>query len=81
MVRVLITGNLKVLTGGESVLEMEVATIRQLFLQLGERFPALATPIEEGLAVAIDGQIYQDAWLQPIPEDAEVALLPAIGGG
>ena len=81
MARVLITGSLKTLTGGESVLEMEVATIRQLFLQLGERFPALATPIEEGLAVAIDGQIYQDAWLQPIPEDAEVALLPAIGGG
>jgi hypothetical protein len=31
--------------------------------------------------VAIDGQIYQDALLQPIAPDSEVFLLPQIAGG
>ena len=53
----------------------------QLFRRLAERYPAIKPHLEEGLAVAIDGQIYQDAWLQPIPPDSEVHLLPQIGGG
>ena len=81
MARVLLTGSLRHYTGGESEVELEVKTIRQLFQRLEERFPALAPQLEEGFAVAIDGQIYQDAWLQPIPEGAEVALMPQLGGG
>ena len=81
MARVLLTGNLKHYTGGVGELELEAATIRQLFRQLAERYPDLGAHLEEGFAVAIDGQIYQDAWLQEIPADAEVALLPQIGGG
>ena len=81
MARVVLTGTLGQFTGGETELELEVATIRQLFRQLGERYPALAPHLEEGLAVAIDGQIYQDAWLEPIPAGAEVHVLPQIAGG
>jgi hypothetical protein len=33
------------------------------------------------LAVAIDGQIYQDALLEPIGPDSEVHILPQIAGG
>ena len=81
MARVVLTGNLKHYTGGETELELDVASVRQLFRQLGERYPDLAPHLEEGLAVAIDGQIYQDAWLEPIPPDGEVHLLPQIAGG
>ena len=31
--------------------------------------------------MAIDGQIFQDALLEPIGADSEVFLLPAIAGG
>jgi hypothetical protein len=33
------------------------------------------------VAVAIDGQIFQDALLEPIGASSEVFLLPAIAGG
>ena len=35
----------------------------------------------DGVAVAIDGQIYQDALFQEIGPDSEVFLLPQIAGG
>jgi hypothetical protein len=33
------------------------------------------------MAVAIDGQIYQDPFLEPISPNSEVFFLPRIGGG
>jgi hypothetical protein len=33
------------------------------------------------MAVAIDGEIHQDAWFSPIGADSEVYLIPKIGGG
>jgi molybdopterin converting factor small subunit len=81
MARVVLIGNLRKLTGGEGEFELEADNVRQLFRRLGELHPALKPHLEEGLAVAIDGQIYQDAWLEPIPPDGEVHLLPQIAGG
>ena len=81
MARVVFTGSLKRLTGGDDEVEIDAANIRQLMRGVGERYPALKPQIETGMAVAIDGQIYQDAWLQPIAPDAEVHLLPKIAGG
>ena len=81
MARVVLTGNLRKFTGGETELELEAGDVRQLFRLLGERYPQLRPHLEESLAVAIDGQIYQDAWLEPIARDSEVHLLPRIAGG
>jgi molybdopterin converting factor small subunit len=81
MAHVMLMGNLRQYTGGITELELEARNIRQLFQRLGERFPELAPHLEEGLAVAIDGQIYQDALLEPIAERAEVHILPQIAGG
>ena len=46
-----------------------------------ELHPAIARHLESGVAVAIDGQIFQDALLEPIAPDSEVFLLPQIAGG
>ena len=81
MARVTLIGTLRQFTGGVTELNVEAATVRQLFARLGERFPDLAPHLEQGLAVAIDGQIYQDALLEPIGPDAEVHILPQIAGG
>ncbi len=81
MVHITLIGNLRQFTGGVTELEIEAASVRQLFVRLGERFPELAPHLEQGLAVAIDGQIYQDALFEPIDADAEVQILPQIAGG
>ncbi len=81
MARVVRTGNLRQFTGGQTEVELEAGNVRQLFRALGQRFPDLKPHLEAGLVVAIDGQIYQDAWLEPIPPGSEVHLLPQIAGG
>jgi len=81
MARVVLPSTLGRFTGGEIEFEIDAGNIRQLLAALGERYPALKPHLDEGFAVAIDGQIYQDTWVQPIPPDAEVHLLPQIGGG
>jgi molybdopterin converting factor small subunit len=81
MAHVVLMGNLRQFTGGVTEIEIDAANIRQLFRKLGERFPDLAPHLEEGLAVAIDGQIYQDTLLEPIGETSDVHVLPQIAGG
>jgi molybdopterin converting factor small subunit len=81
MAHVSLIGNLRQYTGGVTELDIEASNVRQLFARLGERFPALAPHLETGSAVAIDGQIYQDALLQPIGPNSDVHVLPQIAGG
>jgi hypothetical protein len=78
---VVLVGNLAQLTGGVAELQLPATSVKQLFQQLGELHPALAPHLDEGVAVAIDGQIYQDALFQPIGPHSEVYLLPQIAGG
>jgi molybdopterin converting factor small subunit len=81
MIRVVLTGNLRRLVDGAGEIEIEAATIGQLFRALDARYPGIAPHLESGVAVAIDGEIFQDALLEPIPPDAEVHLMPQIAGG
>ena len=81
MARVVLSGTLKQLAGGDSELELDARNVRQLLRALSERYPALAPHLDSGYAIAIDGQIFQDAWFAPIGPDSEVHLLPAIRGG
>lgn len=81
MAHVTLTGNLRQYTGGVAEMEVDAVSVRQLFARLSQDFPALAPHLEQGLAVAIDGQIYQDALLQEIAAGSEVHILPQIAGG
>lgn len=81
MARVVLSGTLKELAGGASEIEVDARDIRQLLRALGERYPALAPHLDSGYAIAIDGEIFQDAWFEPVGPDSEVHLLPAIRGG
>ena len=81
MARVVLNGNLKQLCAGESEFELDVNDVRELFVALGARYPALAPHLEEGIAVAIDGEIFQDAWFATIGPDSEVHVIPKIAGG
>ena len=81
MARVVLVGNLAQLTGGVAEFDLPATSVRQLFRQLGELHPDIARHLEDGVAVAIDGQIYQDAMFQEIGPASEVFLLPQIAGG
>ncbi len=81
MAQVTLIGNLRQFTGGETEFAIDVKTVKQLFAKLADLHPALAPHLEQGLAVAIDGQIYQDALFQEIGTNSEVHILPQIAGG
>lgn len=81
MAQVTLIGNVAQFTGGVRTLQTDARTIRQLFADLAKRYPDLAPHLEQGLAVAIDGQIYQDDLLAEIGPDSDVHVLPQIAGG
>jgi molybdopterin converting factor small subunit len=68
-------------TGGQSEFDVEANTVRRMIAELERRFPGLGHQIDEGMAVAIDGVIYQDAYQTQLDPDSEVVLIPKIGGG
>jgi len=83
MARIILTDSLsKQFTDGNSDFEIVAPSIRSLIRELDNRYPGLGTQISDGtLSVAIDGDIYQDAFLEELHPDSEVAFLPKIGGG
>jgi len=81
MVQVMLSGPLKAAAGGRTQVEVEAATIHQMLSRLGQDHPKLKPMLERGVAVAIDGQIYRDDWLRPIPAGSEVVILPRMAGG
>jgi len=68
-------------TGGRTEIDVAAATFRQLVRELDQRFPGLGKQVEDGMAIAIDGVIYQDAYAAPLAEGSEIYLIPKIAGG
>lgn len=81
MLEVNLSGSLRDATDGAASIMIEAATIRELLRKLVERHPRMQSQIDEGVAVSIDGNIFRDNRDEPIPEGAEVFLLPRIQGG
>ena len=83
MARIILTDSLsKRFTDGNNDFDIVAPSVRSLIRELDNRYPGLGTQISDGtLSVAIDGDIYQDAFLEELKPDSEVAFLPKIGGG
>jgi sulfur-carrier protein len=81
MIQVTLSGALKGAAGGKTVVEVEAANIQQMLARLGTDHPKLKPILEKGVSVSVNGQIYRDAWLQPIPPGSEVFILPKMAGG
>jgi len=83
-----VPASLRSLSGDRERFEVEAGTLRALFRAVGEECPELVGRIIEDdalradIAVAIDGTILDDGNLtQQLRPDAEVYLVPPIGGG
>jgi sulfur-carrier protein len=82
MPRVVLTGTAaRRLTGGLGEFDVAADTVRRMIAELDRRFPGLGRQIDESMAVAIDGEIHQDAYQAVLRPDSEVVLIPKIGGG
>ena len=80
MAKVVFPDSFVAVTGGEREFSTQSANVRDLVAELVTRWPELSDLLERS-AVAIDGQIYQDAFLEPIGPDAEVFFMARIEGG
>ena len=80
MAKIVFPDHLLPTTQGTRELELSAANFRELLESLESRWPGSQDVLAK-CAVAIDGQIYQDAWFEPISPDSEVHLVPRIAGG
>lgn len=81
MAQIHLWGALRPAAGDAASVDIEASTIREMLTKLEERYPLMSRYIESGIAVSINGTIYQDSWAQELPVDAEIYLLPRIQGG
>jgi len=79
--RVVIFGSLRAFTDGEGEVEIDAQTTRELLRKLAARFPALAETIQAGVSLAIDGEVFKEAWFTPIGAKSEVVVMPLMVGG
>ena len=81
MAKVFFPDHLMQHTAGVRELEANAASFRDLVLQLELRFPGITQVLIGKVAVAIDGDIIHDPFLDPIRVDSEVYFLHRIEGG
>ncbi|MEM7077449.1 MAG: hypothetical protein AAF513_02365 [Pseudomonadota bacterium] len=80
MAKVILPDNFVAASGADRELTTNATVYRDLVAELKRRWPELG-PLLDETAVAIDGQIYQDAFLEAIEPDAEVFFVARIEGG
>ena len=78
---VLSSSNGRQFTGGLAEFDVAADTVRRMILELEARFPGFGDYIERRMAIAIDGEIHQDAYAAELKPGSEVYLIPKIGGG
>ena len=82
MPHVVLTGSQgREFTGGLAEFDVSADTVRRLILELDQRYPGFGDYIDRRMAIAIDGEIHQDAYAAGLGPDSEVCLIPKIGGG
>ena len=68
-------------TGGVKEFDIEAKDVRAVIRELDERFPGLGEVLREETMVAIDGELFESALFQPLPDGSEVYFLPKLEAG
>ena len=80
-VAVQLYGSLTQFTGGAASVDVEAATIRDVYVELVRLHPALEDALDGNVSVSIDGRIYTESLFEKVGPENEVILLPRIAGG
>ncbi len=80
---------MQVLTGGQKIVQVAGASVRQVINNLEKDYPGINARLCEedgmdllpGIAVIVDGETSQLGLLERVGEGSEVHFLPALGGG
>ena len=80
MARVVFPDHLLQHTAGIREVVLLADNYRELLIALDDRWPGIDEVLTK-CAVAIDGQIYQDAFLEPLQSDSEIFFMQRIEGG
>ena len=80
MATVVFSSAQRALTGGAERVEVEARRVQELIQQLVERYPNLRAELD-GAAVAIDGEIHNDARYLSLSPTAEVHFVGRVAGG
>jgi molybdopterin converting factor small subunit len=67
-------------TGGQNEIAIDAPRVLELRAALDQRFPGVQAELEQ-MAVAIDGQIHNDADYQRLERGTEVHFVPRVAGG
>jgi molybdopterin converting factor small subunit len=81
VIQVVIPSGLRACTSGVDRVALTARDVRGVVAALDARFPGFAEKLGARFAVAIDGEIVQDAWLEPVPAGSELHFLPPLAGG
>ena len=68
-------------TGGMREFTVPARNLRGVIKALDQLYPGLGVHLEEETTVAIDGEIHEVGYLQPLRQDSEVFFIPKIEGG
>jgi molybdopterin converting factor small subunit len=74
-------GDVAQFTGGATEFDVAAGSVAAMIYELDARFPGLGDYVGRRMAIAIDGEIFQDADGATLAEASEVCLIPKIGGG
>ena len=67
-------------SGGIREYETHVTIYRDLELELKEKFPGIESELDKS-SLALDGQNYQDKYLEEFGKASEIFFIPRIEGG
>jgi molybdopterin synthase sulfur carrier subunit len=68
-------------TGGVKEFSIQAKTLRGVIKAMDQLYPGLGETLVEETTVAIDGELYEVGFSQPVPPGAEVFFIPKIEGG
>jgi molybdopterin converting factor small subunit len=81
MATVYLPSEMKERAGGLDVVVIDAPRVHELRLELVRRYPKLGGELLDRMAVAIDGEIHNDADYLALTPDSEIHFVPRIAGG
>ena len=68
-------------TGGVREFTVAAKNLRGVIREMDRLYPGLAEHLEEETTVALDGQLHETAYFQPLREGCEIFFIPKLEGG